>query len=112
MQPFQSTQILDGAAITEPVAQALELVLVVLGEVDAQVVQDRRGQVGRRHGPVRDIPPVAGRGAVDLPAADPAAGQQGREGMGSVVAAAGLRVGALGELAQARRPPELAHRHH
>ena len=78
--------------------------------VDAQVVQDRRRQVGGRDRLVGDVAAVVVGRAVDLPAADAAAGQQRREGVRPVVAAGLLRVGALRELAQLRRAAELADR--
>src|SRR5205823_6451067 len=85
-----------------------ELVLVLQREVDAQVVQHRGRQVGGGDGVVLDVAAVAAGGPVDLPAADAAAGQKRREGVRPVVAAGLAGVAALGELAQLRRPAELA----
>ena len=78
--------------------------------IDAEVVQDRRRQVGRRDRVVGHVAAVAGRRAVDLPAAHAAAGQQRGEGVRPVVAAGLLRVRALRELAELRRAAELADR--
>ena len=48
----KSAEIAHGPAVAETVVQPLECVLVLLREVNAQVVQDGRRQVGRADGPI------------------------------------------------------------
>src|SRR5262249_7071270 len=95
--PHESAEVPHCLPVAEPVAQALEFVLVPWRVVNAQVVEHGGRQVGRRYLAVPDVAGVTGGRAVDLPAGHAAAGQQGGEGVRPVVAAAALRIAALGE---------------
>src|SRR6516225_1310868 len=97
------SEIAHRPSLTQPIPQPLELILILLSVIDAEMVQDGRRQIGRCHWFIADIAGV-GRGlAVNLAAANAGAGEEGSEGMGPVIAAAILRIAALGEHAETRR---------
>src|SRR5438876_950363 len=54
----RSAEVAEGRPFAEPAAHLLELVPVFPRAVDAEMVQDRRRQVGRRDGGVADEGPV------------------------------------------------------
>jgi len=60
--------------------------VVVVVEVDAEVLEDGGGEVGRADGFISDVATVGGGGAVDLASADTSTGDEGGEGVGPVVA--------------------------
>ncbi len=70
-------------------------------EVEAEAVEDRRGDVGRLDGPVGGHGPQWVARADDAPALDPAAGEADGEAKRPVVAAAGgVDAGRAAELGQ------------
>src|SRR5439155_17575254 len=106
----KSAEVAQRPAVAEAMGQSLELVHVLLREVDAEVVQDGRRQVGRADGPVADVAAVARCRTVDLSAADSSTREQGREGVRPTIAPSLLRVVALREPSHLRRLSELAER--
>src|SRR5262245_32517630 len=93
-------------------AQVLKLIFVLLCEVDTQMMENSRCQVGGCHRLVGDVAGVAGGSAVNLTATHPAACQECRESVRPMVPACLLRVAALRELTHLRSAPKLAHGNH
>lgn len=98
----------EGGAGGESAGDALEVVVVGLRGVDAEVVEDGGGEVGGRDGAVGDVAAGAVGGADDLSAADASASEEHRKGMGPMIAAGLFGHAVLGDGADLGRAAELA----